>query len=395
MNARFGFRTAAALLSAALMISCMAPTGAFSAYYYPPPPSPPPPMTPPSTPSTTPTTTPSIGPNAYLQENLVSDVAGTALQTDAHLVNPWGIAPFPNGPLWIADNGTGLSTLYQANGQPAPSAGSALVVTLPVPSGSGPAAPTGIVFNGTTGFALQANQPALIIFATEDGTVSGWNPNVDQTHALLKVDNSAHAVYKGLALAGSQLFAANFRENSIDVFNSDFSPAGSFTDPAAPAGFAPFGIQNLGGTLYVTYAKQDTARHDDVKGAGNGVVDIFHPDTHSFTRLITGQGRRGLVLAPLNSPWGLAMAPDGFGMFSHDLLVGNFGDGQINAFDPNTGQFKGALQQPSGQPVAIEGLWGLFFDTDPAAASQPLLFFTAGIGGEQHGLLGRLRASGG
>src|SRR5262249_41092057 len=170
-----------------------------------------------------------------------------------------------------------------------------------------------------------------------------------------------HAVYKGLAIWGNQLFAANFREGSVDVFNSDFSPAGSFTNPVAPEGYAPFGIQNLGGTLYVTYAKQDADKRDDVPGAGNGMVAVFDPNTHKFTTLTPGHGRHNSVLAPLNSPWGLAMAPDGFGAFSHDLLVGNFGDGTINAFDPRNGNFAGKLWQPNGQPISIEGLWGLFF----------------------------------
>jgi uncharacterized protein (TIGR03118 family) len=382
LNAQFRFYTGGALVPAALLMLSLSLPKPHAAY------------------GDVPVTEPG-GANAYMQENLVSDLDGMALRTDPNLINPWGIVPFPNGPFWISDNGTGVSTLYepdgqpaQITGQPAVAAGSALVVTIPVPSGSGPAAATGIVFNSTAGFTLQPNQPAFFIFATEDGTISGWNPNVDMTHALLKVDNAAHAAYEGLALLGNQLFATNFRENTIDVFNSDFSPAGSFTDPAAPAGYAPFGIQNLDGTLYVTYAKQDDDKHDDVRGAGNGVVDIFHPDSHTFTRLITGQAGDSYVLAPLNSPWGLALAPDGFGAFSHDLLVGNFGDGQINAFDPHTGAFAGTLQQASGQPVSIEGLWGLFFRPDPSDSSHPLLFFTAGIRGEQHGLFGRLRAAG-
>jgi uncharacterized protein (TIGR03118 family) len=333
---------------------------------------------------------------AYAQENLVADAAGAGAQTDPNLVNPWGIATAPNGLLYVSDNHTGVSTVYQSNGQPAPSPSSPLVVTIPVPSGGmGPAAPTGIVYNDTTGLTLQTGKPALFVFATEDGTISGWNPDVDKTHALLKVDNSAHAVYKGLALLGGRLYATNFHENRVDVFNSDFSPAGSFTDTTVPAGFAPFGIQNLGGMLYVTFAKQDSDKHDDVKGPGHGFLDIFDPSTHAFVRLISGLGQNNSVAAPLNSPWGLAIAPDGFGSFSRDLLVGNFGDGQINAFEPRTGKFAGALQQPNGQPVAIDGLWGLLFGTDPAKANQPVLFFAAGPDDENHGLLGRLRATGG
>jgi uncharacterized protein (TIGR03118 family) len=333
---------------------------------------------------------------AFAQENLVADVAGAAAQTDPNLVNAWGIATEPNGLIYVADNHSGVMTIYQSSGQPGPTSSAPLVVTIPIPSGSmPPAAPTGIVFNDTTGLTLQTGQPALFAFSTEDGTISGWNPNVDATHALLKVDNSAHAVYKGLALLNGKLYATNFHENSVDVFNSDFSPAGSFTDATVPAGFAPFGIQNLGGVLYVTFAKQDDMKHDDVKAPGNGFVDIFDPVAHTFMRLISGMGPNNSVAAPLNSPWGLALAPAGFGSFSQDLLVGNFGDGRIDAFDPHTGSFLGALPQANGQPVAIDGLWGLLPSTDPAKANQPVLLFTAGPQDESHGLFGRLRAMGG
>jgi uncharacterized protein (TIGR03118 family) len=330
--------------------------------------------------------------SGYMQTNLVSDVSGAATRTDPNLVNPWGIAFGPNGPLWIADNGKGVSTLYLGNGNLVPSASAPLVVTIPPPPGStDSASPTGMVFNDSSGFALAPGGPAVFLFATENGTISGWNPNLNMTHAVLKVDRSASAVYKGLALLGNRLYAANFRANAIDVFNSDFSSAGSFTDPRVPAGFAPFGIQNLGGRLYVTYAKQDDNKHDDVRGPGNGYVDLFNPISHRFTRLVSG----GTSRSPLNSPWGLALAPANFGRFSRDLLVGNFGDGWINAFDPRTGAFRGALKEPSGQVIAIDGLWGLAFARDPNNPAVPLLFFTAGSGGEQHGLFGTLQAASG
>jgi uncharacterized protein (TIGR03118 family) len=329
----------------------------------------------------------------YQQMNLVSDLPGMAARTDPNLVNPWGIAFLPNGPLWIADNGTGVSTVYQGNGQIFPTPLAPLVLTIPTPGGTGTAAPTGVVFNNTVGFAVTPGRPAVFLYATEDGTISGWNPSADPTHAILKVNNSGPAVYKGLAVLGNQLYAANFRANSVDVFKSDFSSAGSFTDPTVPAGFAPFGIQNLGGTLVVTYAKQNGEKHDDVAGPGNGYVDLFNSVSHTFTRLISG----GTPTSPLNSPWGLAFAPANFGPFSGQLLVGNFGDGRINAFDPRTGAFRGSLAAPNGQAISIEGLWSLTVGTDPADLFhlRPFVYFTAGIDGEQHGLFGRLQAVGG
>jgi uncharacterized protein (TIGR03118 family) len=325
----------------------------------------------------------------YKQVNLVSDQTGVALRTDPNLVNPWGISFGASTPFWVSDNGKGVSTLYQESGDTVPSATAPLVVTIPAPPGAtGAASPTGTVLNGTQGFALATGKPSLFLFATEDGTISGWSPSVDMTHAILKVDNSAGAVYKGLALLGNQLFAANFRGNSVDVFNSDFSPAGSFTDSTVPAGFAPFGIQALGDTLYVTYAKQDGKKHDDVPGPGHGYVDTFDPATHKFIRLISG----GTASSPLSSPWGLALAPAGFGAFSGQLLVGNFGDGWINAFDPHTGAFRGSLAGPDGKVVVINGLWAISFGNTASNQAQPSLFFTAGPGGEQHGLFGRLDA---
>jgi uncharacterized protein (TIGR03118 family) len=324
---------------------------------------------------------------SYKQVNLVSDQPGVALKTDPNLVNPWGISFGPSTPFWVSDNGKGVSTLYQPSGDTVPSATAPLVVTIPAPPGATDASsPTGTVFNGTTGFALAANQPALFLFATENGTISGWSPNVDMTHAVLKVDKSATAVYKGLALMGNQLFAANFHDNSVDVFNSDFSAAGSFTDSTVPAGFAPFNIQAIGNTLYVTYAMQDSDKHDDIPGPGNGYVDSFDPATHKFTRLISG----GTSSSPLSSPWGLTMAPANFGPFSGKLLVGNFGDGWINAFDPQTGAFSGSLSGADGRPVAISGLWAITFGSETNLPAQPSLFFTAGSAGEQHGLFGRL-----
>jgi len=334
----------------------------------------------------------------YQRTNLVSDIAGVARFTDPNLVNPWGIAYSPTSPFWIADNGTGKSTLYNGHGQAFP-VGSPLVVRIPPPRGS-PAgttsAPTGTVFNGAGGFMVTEHHvtgTSFFIFATEDGTISGWNPNVNLTHAVLAVDNSkvgAGAVYKGLTLgsnaSGNFLFAANFRAGAIDVFNDHFkqvSLSGSFTDTRIPTGYAPFNIQNLGGLLYVTYAKQDAAKHDDVSGPGHGFVDVFDTNGNFIKRLAS----RGT----LNSPWGLALAPADFGPFSNDLLVGNFGDGRINAFDPNTGAFLGQLTDRRGNPIQIDDLWGLKFGNGGNAGQTNTLFFTAGIGDEQHGLFGLIQ----
>jgi uncharacterized protein (TIGR03118 family) len=366
---------------AALLPALLRPAAAAYPTY--PPANPPPPSPAPANP------TPVVA-RGYKQVNLVSDQPGVAIRTDPNLVNPWGISFGPGTPFWVADNHTGASTLYQESGVTFPNPAAPLVVTIPAPPGAtDPASPTGTVFNGTPGFALAPGKPALFLFATEDGTISGWSPSVDMTHALLKVNNSPGAVYKGLALLGNQLYAANFHANKVDVFNSDFSPAGSFTDPNIPAGFAPFGIQVINNTLYVTYAMQDGDQHDDVPGPGHGYVDMIDPTTHQFTRLISG----GTASSPLSSPWGVALAPARFGPFAGQLLVGNFGDGRINAFDPKTGAFRGSLAGPDGKAIAIDGLWALTFGADTSNQGQPSLFFTAGPGGEQHGLFGRLDAT--
>ena len=342
----------------------------------------------------------------YQQTNLVSDLPGRAAHTDTHLVNPWGMALADTGPFWVSDNGTGVATLYDGTGQPfLPPPSSPLVVTIP---GS---TPTGQVFNPQAFVSMSSDfivkdsvsgksGPSFFIFATEDGTISGWNPFVPpppaggfSTKAIRVVDNSATgAVYKGLALgrtpAGNFLYAANFHAGNIDVFDKDFKPvslAGSFSDPEIPAGFAPFNIQNLGNQLYVTYAKQDAAKHDDVAGEGNGFVNVF--DTSgNFIQRIASRGK-------LNSPWGLALAPAGFGKFSHDLLIGNFGDGRINAFDLSTDTRRGQLRDLDGKPITIDGLWALTFGRDGQSNGPTnLLFFTAGIDKEQHGLFGSLKA---
>jgi uncharacterized protein (TIGR03118 family) len=335
---------------------------------------------------------------AYLQTNLVSDIPQLARNTDPNLVNPWGISASPDGNVRVSDNGTGLSTLYTGNGTALPQ-----VVTIPPPEGSPPgttAAPTGNVLNTTSDFVIRAGHtsgPATFVFATEDGTLSGWNPEVNRTDAILTVDNSASgAVYKGLApgrnARGTFLFATNFHAGTVDVFGAHFHqvhPDGTFIDPQLPPppvgqpGFAPFGIQNVGGDLFVTYALQKPGQHDDMAGPGNGFVDVFDTNGHLLRRFASH--------GTLNSPWGMAVAPDDFGPFSHALLVGNFGDGRINAFNNTTGAFLGQLADTAGQPITIDGLWGLTFGNGNEEEVAHTLFFAAGINDEADGLFGTLK----
>ncbi len=325
----------------------------------------------------------------YQQTHLVSDLSTVGAKfVDPHLKNAWGVVAPPNRPFWIADNATGVSTLYLGDGTP-----QSLVVTIPAPGG-GPAAPTGIVFNSTDSFKVsngKASAPALFIFATEDGTISGWNPTVNATQAILTVKNSASAIYKGLALgssnAGSFLYAANFHDSRIDVFDKQFHQvhlSGSFRDPTLPAGYAPFGIRNIESGLYVTYALQGADKKDDVAGLGHGFVDVFDLNGHLLRRFAS----RGT----LDSPWGLALAPDDFGPFSQAVLVGNFGDGRINAFDSHSGKFLGQLKDQSGNPITIDGIWGLTFGEGARGSDSHTLYFTAGPNDEMDGLFGTITA---
>ncbi|WP_321475851.1 TIGR03118 family protein [uncultured Paludibaculum sp.] len=328
----------------------------------------------------------SKGASKYVVTNLVSDIAGTAAGTDVRLVNPWGLDRGPAGPWWVADNGTGLSTLY--NG-----AGTTLGLVVTVPSAStGTGVPTGIVFNGTPDFAVNPGQPAAFIFATEDGTISGWNSAAAPTTAVVKAKTTTGAIYKGLAIAqkggANYLYAANFHGGTVEVFDTNFNPVtldvGSFVDPEMPEGFAPFNIANLDGKLYVAFAKQDADKEDEVAGKGLGYVTVFDPSGKLLMRL------RHVPF--LNAPWGLAMAPADFGKFSNLVLVGMFGSGKIAAFDPKDGAFKGLLRGDHGKPIAIDGLWGLRFGNGANAGATNLLFFTAGIQDEAHGLFGSIAA---
>jgi uncharacterized protein (TIGR03118 family) len=295
------------------------------------------------------------------------------------LINPWGISHSPTSPFWLSDNGAGKTTLYNGAGVK-----QGLVVTIATPPGQTPgtATPTGQVRNGVipTGFNVTAGGitgPSSFIFATEDGTISGWSPTVDATHSIIAVDKSANptpttgAVYKGLAIApnSSLLYAANFRAGTVEVYDPTFTQVNTITDPTVPAGYAPFNVQVLNGKLYVTFALQDAAKHDDVAGAGNGFVDVFNLD---------GTGRQRLISnGVLDSPWGLDFAPASFGPFSNDLLVGNFGDGAINVFDPVTDALIGSLTDAIGNP--IQGLWALDNGNNGAGFNPNAVYFTAGL----------------
>src|SRR5262249_24174133 len=332
-----------------------------------------------------------FAPNAtaqhYHQTNLVSDIPGLATFTDANLANPWGVAHSASSPWWVADNVTGVSTVYNGSGQPFPT-NSPLVVEIPTrEGGTGHGMPTGIVFNGSSDFELAPGQPARFIFVTLDGTISGWNQAVDPSHAIRKVNKPGSAIYTGLALgsrAGANyLYVANFHAGTVDVFDTHFSPvtlpSGAFTDPGLPPDFAPFNVQNINGNLFVAFAKQDEDKEDEVEGPGLGFVDSFDTNGHLRMRLKSGRW--------FNAPWGVVLAPDHFGKFSNDLLVGNLGSGQIAAFDTKHGKFQGLLKGDHGAPIEIEGLWGLGFGNGGTAGPTNTLFFAAGIEDETHGLL--------
>jgi uncharacterized protein (TIGR03118 family) len=323
---------------------------------------------------------------AYAVTPLVSDGAVSAHFNDPNLKNPWGIAFNPNGFVWVANNHTGTSTLYDGNGMP-----QTLVVAVPGAE-PGPGKPIGIVFSSGSGFVVTKNGlsgAARFIFASEDGTIAGWAPNVDQTNAIIAAPAAGGASYKGLALAangqGNFLYATDFHNAKIDVFDSTYqhvSWPGAFTDPNLPAGYSPFGIQNLQGNLYVTYAKQDAAGEDEVTGRGLGLVNVYDASGKFIRRAATG-GR-------LNAPWGVAMAPADFGKFSNALLVGNFGDGRITAYDPRSGMMLGQLRGADGRRLALSGLWGMAFGNGLSAQPTGTLFFAAGTNDEANGLYGRI-----
>jgi len=313
----------------------------------------------------------------YLVTPLVSNTMSiVANNTDPNLINPWGLFFVPNsGQFWVADNGSNLATLYGSNG-----------VVLPVVKNV-LSNPTGIKHNTTTTqFKITkglATAPASFVFATESGTVLGFNNSVDPLNAIIAVDNSATgAVYKGLdfgtnCCANPQLFVTDFHNAKVDVFDGQFDLVLMLKDFTLPVGYAPFNIKLINNLIYVTYAKQKSPlNHDDDPGPGNGFVNVFNRSGSLITRLISNGN--------LNSPWGLALAPATFGQFSGSLLVGNFGDGKINAYDPYTGAFHGQLQDALGNPIIIDGLWSLEFN------SAGTLYFTSGPNGETNGLVGTI-----
>lgn len=323
-----------------------------------------------------------------IQTNLVSNGAVPAVTIDPNLVNPWGLARSPTSPFWVSDNGAGVSTLYNGAGAKIP-----LTVTVPPPPGSPPgtmAAPTGVVFNGNTGSFQVGGTTSAFIFSTEDGTISAWAGALG-THAAIVADESglgAGAEYKGLAIAstgsGNFLYATDFANGLVEQFDSNFNLVRSFTDAGVAPGYAPFGAQVLDGHLFVTYALRGPTG-DDVAGAGNGYLDIFNFDGTLFQRLVS-QG------ADINSPWGLDIAPAGFGDAAGKLLVGNFGDGTISIFDLLTGNFMGKLLGQDGNPVEIDGLWALMNGNGGNGGDPGKVYFTAGLNDEQDGLFGSLSA---
>jgi uncharacterized protein (TIGR03118 family) len=350
--------------------------------------------------------------NSYLVHNLVSDLPNIADHQDPNLVDPWGVG-FGATPFWVGDNGTGKATLYGGTGNTIP-----LVVTIPQAGNAGTVGPvSGVIFNPFTSnasaFDVQSGKPALFIFCSEDGVISGWNQTVSGTKATILFDNSkSGAVYTGCAVGGTAanpyIYATNFNAGRIDVYDANlnlnpapfgqislpqpFSASAPFSNPPIPAGYAPYNIQNINGDLFVTYAKQDAQKQDSVGGLGNGYVATFN---------LTGALIANLVSeGPLNAPWGMAIAPPNFGLFAGALLVGNFSDGKINAFNATTGAWLGTLDDPTGKPIAIPGLWSLYFGSGAQSEDPGTLYITAGIGGgpnndplESHGLLASIQAS--
>jgi len=332
----------------------------------------------------------------YRQINLVSDISGIAQVQDTNLVNAWGISFHPTFPFWVSDNGAGVTTLYSvtndASGVPHGSATPSTAIGIP---GAGPAVisipgagnVTGQVANNSTEFNSD-----IFLFVSEDGTVSGWRPGIGTAAETLAT--RTNAIYKGVTLAtvgtNTVLLAANFHEGTLDVYDGNSQLLGQFADQRAPEGYAPFNVQNLNGVIFVTFAKQDAAKRDDVAGRGRGLIDTFDISTGKFRRFAAGRASGGNV-REMNSPWGLAIAPASFGSHANQLLVGNFGSGTIMTFDAH-GKFKGLLQTAGGCPVTIDGLWSLAFGVDGGVSGVSTdLYFSAGPNNERHGLFGAIQ----
>lgn len=334
--------------------------------------------------------------NQYLIANLTTNLSSSAPNTDAHMVNPWGMSRGSATPWWLADNAAGLATLYLGTGQSVP-----IVVTIPpAKAGSGMmGSPTGTIFNGAMEFAIPGGQPARFLFATEDGTISGWNPAVNPSSAVIAVNESQMgASFKGLTSATldmqgmsaqTLLYAADFTLGKVEVFDGMFHHVVSieqqFNDGAEdmPDGYAPFNVQNLGGNIFVAYAKLGSGISEQ-QGPGLGMVRVFSPDGHMLMHLEHGSW--------MNAPWGMAIAPSDFGPYSHSILVGNFGSGAVAAFDPETGRFQDFLRDMNGKQLSIPGLWGISPGNDSKAGNATSIYFSAGGANEYSGTFGSITA---
>jgi uncharacterized protein (TIGR03118 family) len=316
-----------------------------------------------------------------------STVSATAPNPDPNLLNSWGLARSSTSAWWVSDNHGGVSTLYDGNGAP-----QTLIVTVPPPQDvTGQASPTGVVFNPTTSFQVGTDLQAIFIFATEDGTISGWNPHLNPTVAVRKINRPGAAIYKGLAIAqttrGPRLYATNFVSGQVEVFDGKFRPVAlnglAFRDPflAGKTNWSAFGIQNVGGNIVVTFAKRNPGDTDEEHGAGFGRVAIFDTEGNFLTELQQGSW--------MNAPWGIALSPGDFGAFSHRILIGNFGSGNIHAFNTITGKHEGQLLNADGSPLFIENLWALSFGSGTTGLFNEL-FFTSGPNDENDGLFGKV-----
>jgi uncharacterized protein (TIGR03118 family) len=322
---------------------------------------------------------------AFEKSDLLSDGVLPTPNVNTNLVNPWGLASSPTGPFWIASEGTGTSQIVRADG-------SAFAPDVLVP-GDQSGHPTGLVFNGEGGFDVQsggARATSLFLFVTLDGRILGWNPTLDPATAIVSSSHArAGAAYTGAAIASSGgqrfLYVANFAGGTVDVFDEAFAEVESFSTRNVPANYAPFGIANVDGMLLVTFALRDPSTGEDVPGPGNGYVFRLSPDGSVFEPMIS----RG----ELDAPWGLVVAPGGFGKFSQKLLVGNFGDGRILAYNPHNGNFVGQMEDEEGEPIVIEGIWGLLFGNGGEGGDPRDLYFTAGIDDEEHGLFGEIEVA--